>query len=95
MVPVDQAGPYYSVYIIDPLHLLTSIFNEQIGQMEHIFDFVSFIVALEKLIDQGFERYIAHPFGDEVLEDIRILYSLAYTHQIIQNAIEVLVCLRV
>ena len=95
MVPVDQTGPYYSIYIIDSLHLLTSIFDEQIGQVEHIFDFVSFIMALEKFIDQGFEGYIAHPFGDEVLEYVGILYSLAYTHQIIQNAIEVLVCLRV
>ena len=95
VVPVDQTCPHYSVYIINPLHFLTSIFDEQVGQVEHIFDFVSFIMALEKFIDQGFEGYIAHPFGDEVLEYVGILYSLAYTHQIIQNAIEVLVCLRV
>ena len=92
VVPVDQTAPHYCVHIIDSFHLLVSVFDQQIGQVEHIFSFVGFVVALEKFIDEGVERYIDHPFGDEVLEDVGKLYSLAYAHQIIQNAIEVLVC---
>ena len=63
--------------------------------MEYIFNFISFVVALEKFIDEGVERYIAHPFGYEILEDVGKLYSLAYTHEVVYNAIQVLICLRV
>ena len=62
--------------------------------MEYIFNFIGFVMALEKFIDEGVERYIAHPFGYEILKDVGKLYSLAYAHQVVNNAIQILVCLR-